>query len=294
MAGIVLELQQLAADGTTSAGDLIRKARMVATKLKLTEINEWLGHELLGYPDSSKVRDYRVIAGDLRARNPVNGSLMPVRFGADLTEAISTFRCHQSIGNLDGLLSHEPEMLEVALNPRELEFVQRLFDPSDRSWVLPFRLISQTQVHAIIDRVRGIILDWALELEAKGILGNEMTFTPDEQERAGNIHIGSFQGVLGNVSHSNVTQNLQMNVKRNDFESLREMLLGMKLPESEVAELKAALDADEPPKAKGHWGQRVSKWFGEIAGKVASGAYKLTVDAALDHITKGVWQYYGF
>jgi hypothetical protein len=92
MAGIVLELQRLAADGTTSAGDLIRKARMVATKLKLADFNGWLGHELHGYPPEARVPDYRVLHGDLRARNPANGVLMPIRFGPELTETFSRGR----------------------------------------------------------------------------------------------------------------------------------------------------------------------------------------------------------
>jgi hypothetical protein len=294
VAGIVSELQELAANGNTSISELIRKARMVATKLKLSEFNEWLGHELHGYPSNAKVPDYRVIDGDLRARNPVNGVLMPIRFDAELTEKISRVEILQPIGTLEDLLNAEAESLQVPLTPRELQFVHRLMDDFHRSWVLPFRLVSPTQVTTIVDGVRNRILDWALELESKGIVGNGMTFSQDEQKKAANINIGSFQGILGDVSHSSVSQNLEMNVTRNDFDSLREMLLGMKLPEEEVTNLKAALESDAPPKEKGHLGKRVSEWFGGVAGKIASGAYKLTVDAALQHITTGIWRYYGF
>ncbi len=294
MTGIVLQLQQLAADGETSAGDLIRKARMVATKLKLTEFNDWLGHELHGYSAETKVPEYRVMHGDLRARNPMNGVLMPVRFDPDLTEKFSRVECRESIGSLEELLNAESDSLQVPFMPRELAIVHSLMDEFDRTWVLPFRRISPSQLTAIVDRVRSTILDWALELEAKGILGDEMTFTPDEQQRAANIHIGSFQGILGDVTHSTVSQNLEMNVSRNDFESLREMMLGMKIPDVEVGNLKTALDADDPPKEKGHLGERVSGWIGGVAGKIASGSYKLAMDAAMERITHGIWQYYGF
>jgi hypothetical protein len=176
--------------------------------------------------------------------------------------------------------------------PRELEIVQSLFDEFERTWVLPFRRISSSQLTPIIDRVRSTVLDWALELEAKGIMGKDMTFTPDEQNRASNIHIGSFQGILGNVTNSSVSQNLEMNVSHNDFESLREMLLGMKIPEAEISSLKSALDEDEPPKDKGRLGARVSGWIGGVAGKIASGTYKLAMDAAREQITRGISQYY--
>jgi hypothetical protein len=296
MTGIVLQLQELAADGNTSIGELIRRARMVATKLKLTEFNVWLGHELHGYPADSEVPDYRMIDGDLRARNPMNGVLMPVRFDAELTERISRVAIQQPIGTLEELLKAEAETLQVPLSPRELAFVHRHMDEFHREWVVPFLLVSPTQVTTIVEGVRSTILDWALELESKGIMGNGMTFSADEQKRAAGTHvqIGSFQGILGDVSHSSVSQNLEMKVSRNDFESLRSLLVAMQIPEDEVDELHSALDADKKPMEKAHFGERVSGWIGGVAGKIASGAYKLALDGALDRMTRAIWQYYGF
>jgi len=54
---LVLELQQEAADGSSPLPDILRKARMVATKLKLADMNAWIGHELHGYSRDSEVPD---------------------------------------------------------------------------------------------------------------------------------------------------------------------------------------------------------------------------------------------
>jgi len=56
-------MQQDASDGSTPLPDVLRKARMVAVKLKLTEMNTWIESELHGYPPSKKIPDYRVMHG---------------------------------------------------------------------------------------------------------------------------------------------------------------------------------------------------------------------------------------
>ena len=115
-------------------------------------------------------------------------------------------------------------------------------DGFHQQWVLPFRRVSQIQVATITDRVRNIILDWALELESRGIVGNGMTFSQEEQRRAVEQHvqIANFQGVFGDVNHSSVSQQLEMQVSRNDFEGLRSLLLGLEFrpPRLTVCELR--------------------------------------------------------
>jgi len=56
-----------------------------------------------------------------------------------------------------------------------------------REWVVPFRMFSNNQVTSIFDAVRNRILDWTLKLEAEGILGEGMTFTPKEKEAAQHV-----------------------------------------------------------------------------------------------------------
>ena len=49
MSGIVLELQREALDETVSTESLLRKAYLVAKKLKLEEFEDWLSQEQNGY-----------------------------------------------------------------------------------------------------------------------------------------------------------------------------------------------------------------------------------------------------
>ena len=44
--------------------------------------------------------------------------------------------------------------------------------------------LNSTTIKTIVDKVRNLILDWSLELEKAGILGDQIIFTPHEKEEA--------------------------------------------------------------------------------------------------------------
>jgi hypothetical protein len=208
---LVLELQRKATDQKTPLSELLRTAKLVASKLKLTEDTKWIDAELDGYrvTDFSDLPSYRVIYGDVRAHNPVNGLLIPIRFGdAEVAKAFERVPVGDSVAALEGLVSGGGEYLIFRCTPAQANYIRK---GQRADWIDPFRKIGHSQVKGILDSVRTRVLNWAIELESKGILGDDMTFSPSELEKAQTmsqqIHIASFQGVLGNVQGGNVAIN---------------------------------------------------------------------------------------
>ena len=79
MSGIVLELQREALDETVSTESLLRKAYLVAKKLKLEEFEDWLSQEQNGYV--GQIPEYRSIRGEIKAWNPYHGWIPVVMSG---------------------------------------------------------------------------------------------------------------------------------------------------------------------------------------------------------------------
>ncbi|MFE5131854.1 AbiTii domain-containing protein, partial [Bacillus mobilis] len=77
MDAIVLDLQKEAYDSKSDVVALLRKAYVVARKLKLKEFGDWINEELNGYQSYEKTPDYRNVCGQLKARNIYYG-LVPV------------------------------------------------------------------------------------------------------------------------------------------------------------------------------------------------------------------------
>lgn len=73
MGSIVLELQSEIVSSNCDVVNILRKAHLIASKLKLADFDEWIQHELNGYPDQESCPEYRKVRGSLKAFNPYHG-----------------------------------------------------------------------------------------------------------------------------------------------------------------------------------------------------------------------------
>lgn len=180
MAAIVLQLQQDALDRDTSASDLVRKALVVAKKLNLEEFEHWISDELNGYGEGD-VPEYRVIPGVLRWWNPYRGWMPLLMEDVAIAEGLSKRGCGQSIGELEHLIrGKDSGGLQM---PLALE-VQRVLSKGIGYETQIGLSIQMASLVRIVEVVRTIVLNWALKLEADGILGEDFSFTSKERDVA--------------------------------------------------------------------------------------------------------------
>jgi hypothetical protein len=291
---LVLQLQHLAADNATDITELLRKALVVATKLDLKAFREWINHELHGYV-STEVPKYRRIRADLKAINPYRGLITFLVHDPDLQSMVCDVGIDAPIGSFVDLLSNRREqdaylMIPFAPNQKKaLMDIQDGYEPLE-----PVRTVGRNQVAAILDAVRTTILEWSLQLEADGILGEGMTFSPDEKKRAhDSIRIENFQGIIGDVSGSTVTQHMSMTVRKGDFSTLRHCLAEKGVSAEDINDLEKAIELDPPPVARTKLGQRVSEWIGNMVSKAVSGVWQVGVGAAGEFLGSAIGRYYG-
>jgi hypothetical protein len=65
---LVDELQFDALNGAVSVSSLLRKVLLVAAKLEVTDIPEWVNKELSGYGDDDSLPPYRTLYGTVNAK----------------------------------------------------------------------------------------------------------------------------------------------------------------------------------------------------------------------------------
>jgi hypothetical protein len=294
MPKLVLELQRDAISETCSLGELLRKALVVAKKLRITDFELWVSHELNGYPPGSEIPKYRKVVGSIKAWDRYNGWIPVIIEEAELARDCSRRMLGQAIGSLDVLVADRKGANLTIPFPPELEaLLMRVLNLP----LQPVLLLASNQVDGILQAVRNTILNWALDLESRGILGEDMTFTSEEQQAAKKmqtVNIGNFQGVLGDVKHSTVTQNLKMDIQKGDFDSLAAYLRSVEVEEAQIADLKERIKQDPVPQAKDKLGPKVSSWIGEMVGKAASGGWQLAVGTAGSLLAQAICLYYGF
>jgi hypothetical protein len=293
---LVLELQEMATERRHDVSDLLRKALVVASKLKLEDFRQWVNWELHGYDETCReVPEYRRLRATMNVWNPFHG-LQPFFMPPELEDALCDIHFRAPISNAVSTLERQRSGGKTAplfpLTSEQKDFLMQ----NMRVPLQPVRLVSESQLDTLIDAVRSTVLEWSLKLEDEGIVGEGMTFSPEERERAAastQIHIGNFQGVLGDVSHSQITQDLDMSVSAHDFGTVRNCLASKGVEEDDIAELEAAIQADPQPKRTGNFGPKVSGWMGKMISKAASGAWNIGTGAAGNLLTTVLASYYG-
>lgn len=196
MPALVPELVNAAIDASASPGDLLRRALVVARRLAVPEVVDWISSELNGY-SLGDVPDYRQVHGQLMVENPIHG---PIPFFAppDMTDILSAFEVRQSVPELvqlaqstTGIYSHFPTNAEHKL--------MQMIRETNGVMMRPALRFSTVQVQGIVDKVRSRVLEWALDLESKGVLGEGMSFSQEEKQIVQQQHYH-----FGDVSSSQI------------------------------------------------------------------------------------------
>ncbi|MCW6026468.1 hypothetical protein K4043_00405 [Stenotrophomonas sp. SRS1] len=293
---IVIQLQELASDSNHDINDLLRKALMVATKLNLAEFRGWILSELNGYSGTGleSLPAYRIIQGDLRVHNPYHG-LQPFILPKDLHDSVARIHVTESVASLGELVSgtrrgeityqFQPEA-ERLLMSLQGEFAQ----------LRPLRVVGPNKLIAILNTVRTRIMEWALSLEAEGVLGDGISFSASEKKTAmssHNIRIENFQGILGNVEGGSVSQTNTQNIAASDFSSLARYLAEKGVREADIKELEHAVRDDPEPRTAGGFGPKVSAWIGKMVTLAASGGWEVSVATAGGVLATALSKFYG-
>lgn len=292
---IVIELQRLASDGKCPVDELLRKALIIATKLRIDDFRAWILGEQNGYRKEKDCPGYRVVPTQIYHVNRWQGGLVPVVFGdSEMEDLICRVSLTQPISEIRAFVDGGGTTFKINVTASEAAVLWKYINEGE-----PLELVKQGSgiaLTGIIEAVRNTVLEWSLRLEEQGILGEDMRFSSNEKAIAmtsQNIHIGSFQGILGDVAGSTVTQTLNMSIKAGDFNSLKQQLAEAGIGVEDLESLKEALDADPKPTPPSGFGPKVSAWIGTMMTKAASGAWKVTLDTAGKLIPTAITAYYG-
>ena len=247
MPGLVSELQRDALDKNIDVTNLLRKALVVSKKLGIREIEEWINWELSGYPADKDFRpEYRVVHGQVMVLNPFHGWESVLFEDPEMGKSLSSRTIIQPVSELVALVKNDNSGFGEILFSHETK--NKLMDLMSSDLEPIFR-ISIIKITGILDSVRNEILNWALELEAKGIVGPGMSFSIDEKRTASQVtyqitnNIGSMQNsqLQQDSAGASQTQTIdQSHIEITEFvNELKSSMTDLNLDTSDYAELEA-------------------------------------------------------
>jgi len=244
MTGLVLELQRDSLDTSVAVDDILRKAFVISRKLDLPEVQHWIELELKGYGTDGVCPPYRKVYGDVKVFNPYRG-WQPVMISDPKTyEAAASRDISQSVGELQDLLRGETGSLTMKYAPKAQAALMRMIGHQ----LEPALFISRQALVRILDSVRNQILEWALDLEKRDILGSGLTFSGEEKMAAQATNYITNIGTMVNSQlqqNSSGTQTLTNDVsgKIGSFvDEATKSLPELGLPQPDREELEAELE----------------------------------------------------
>jgi hypothetical protein len=210
MSSLIEELQRDALNWKIPVTHLLQKCRVVAAKLDVRDLAEWVHLELDGY-SGHEVPEYRKLGGIPQVHNPYHGYQPLVCADVEMHQLISQMPFGHPISEIEHMVSQDKDGLHFTYPPAVADSLRRgMHLPLQPSF-----FVSSAQLTRIVEAVRGEILEWSLRLEAAGVIGIGMSFSNEEKRKARSItyNIGGSY-IEGNVEHSQLgtTGSKQMNI----------------------------------------------------------------------------------
>lgn len=174
MSKMISDLQQDILKSDCDIVNALRKAHLIAKKLKVDEFDAWIQNELNGYEPSSKnIPEYRNIQGMVKSKNPING-WMPVIIEDQEIENMLTHRyLSQSIGDLIQY-SKKDESLYI---PFPGGICQHIAELADYPYVFESALfITKEALLGVVEQIKNQLWEWTLIIDQES--GVELKMKP--------------------------------------------------------------------------------------------------------------------
>lgn len=186
MNSIVLQLQQDLFSDKCDLLNALRKAHIIAVKLKLSEFDKWISDELNGYTTEHCIPQYRKIRCSLKAFNPYYGWIPAMIPNDDMETVICDRFIPNSISSLIDLYNRDSSSgCTIPFSGEIIQNLNKLFNaPIQMQFAL---FIDKSCIKEIIEHVKDTLLQWTLKLEEMGILGEDLKFTEKEKAFAKDI-----------------------------------------------------------------------------------------------------------
>lgn len=285
---------------------LLRKVKIVAARVETPVLEEWVEHELNGYPTEGPLPDYRA-RHDVEVRGDFTGpygssmtaalippsSIVP-KTSVDLSDLFA-MEWREPISEIESFLRPDGDTVQAQWPADAVSYVNGLINRGEvrlyegMYLVSAYRLLSGPAIAALIDRVRTRILDLALALEgvSPNVGGVELAAT--DRDQAQSVVFNMFGGSANIALGPDAIQTANA-VMVGDREGLFEALQALGVGSRELVSLETALDADT---GQPGLGPRVREWLGERAVEAASAGGKSAAAETAKLVARAVASYFG-
>lgn len=295
------DIQNSAVDGNSDLGTLLRKCKLLAARLGIKPLEDWLLCESNGYPDDVPVPEYRIWPLEVKGhfsgpfgsglRNaPIPSACLPDK----IRKRYQNYECRQSIASIEAMVRAEKVGGTLSVSTGDLALIlgQKVYQ--HQNCIQTWAEFSTNHLIELLNAVRNRIVDFSLALwKEQPNAGESNVNTAVDRSRITQIFNTTVYGGAANLVGSAHHSTIEFNIEAKNFTSLERVLRENGVDENDVNELKVALEDDEQPNPNKGFGPRVSSWISKMMKKAAEGSWEVGVGAAGTLLAQAIAKYYG-
>jgi AbiTii len=305
---LLAEIQSSLLDDKSAIGPILLKLRFLASRLGVPILEEWVKHEIEGYPDEAPVPEYREVGitytGTFQNMHqvvhdiPVSNILISKYAGRNWV----TIGIRNSIAVVDDRIARKGEkggMFAINTGNLSLLLQGKIYGKD----VAVVQIVGKFDISAFVTiqaAVRAKVLDLTLEIEkavpaaADIVVGvKPAPLTPSEAEKVAQVAQNVFYGPVTQVSNSGTLRPIIINSVVGDTGQLIKALAGAGVSDVEAKELAKIVQAETPEGTDGPVGKGAKSWLASKMKAAAGVGGKIVTPVAIDLIEAAIKGYYG-
>jgi hypothetical protein len=285
------------------------KLRVLASRMGSDVLEDWVRHEIAGYPEGVEVPDYRrtgiifrgTFANDFQVwpDKPIPNAIIAKHGGSHWL----SYEFRQGIGVIDGVLARPDKPSEFSIDAANLLLIiqDKIYD--DKICIDLRGLFNGSAFVKIRSAVRARMLELTIKLEreipeAKNIaLGTTSQVLPQDTiavaNKATQSVIYNYNGPVTNISNAGPVADLSVNVAQGNIQNLITELVQKGIPDSEAREFARIMEAEKPDNSHEPFGRRARKWLHEKVEQAGGMVWGMTKGIVTNILTEAAKKYYG-
>lgn len=287
-----IALKKLVLNPDAKITDILRHAYAIAASLDIQDFENWCRSELNGYDNSegTSLPSYRHIGGTLHSMNILNGK-HHILNSEGITHAL-----REGITFFQEFISKNQNTFDLILPTDTQKFLKKTIN-SNSDYLSIYQKIDRASFVAVLETVRTMVLEFAIDLEKKGVFGEEWEFTLQEKLMTQNFtyNISNVSNMANHNESSTINQELTStaNVITGDFNSLASNLRTYGVDDFDIRELQTILDATPVPQSEKEYQTDLKEWMKKMFGKSLDGSWQIGAGAAGTILASGIQNYFG-
>jgi hypothetical protein len=289
---LLTDIQKEAVDSNASVATALRRAKLLASRLKDAGFAKWVGYELNGYPQRrSEVPDYRIVActafgnfmaGNMVAKLPIPTSVLPAKlrdwgeccYFSQAIDSIEAMAHKASAGDSHGIVIHWPP-----------EYFQYAEEAVHGNCIGAWLSVNPAELFGIIGAVRNRLLDFTLAVESENPEAGEADIrsTPIDPSKVSQMVQTFIYGGNNSISAGGAGFTQSIVVQPYDLASLRSALSAAGIMPEEIDELTTDLARASTPTQKQ---SAADGWLGRTARRAVAAGRAFVVEVSAKAIAE--------